>query len=321
MVSASAAPGPGVKRWSTDVVDAHRRLDYWVGAICEAFLEMDCSSRQARAFGGSLTSVPCDAIAFNQVRSTTQDVYRTPAAIARGRQHPFYLITQLRSSWHVRQGGHLAQLRPGDAVLVDSGQSYELHFPDSVDCLSVQLPRAWAGRWLARLDSGAPRVVHRDLGWGRALSALCLQLGDEPELAQAYPAQLLGDQLGAMLASALEPAFGASPGKSLAARATEVLAHRLDEPGLTAADVAQDLGLSVRSLHRAFASQQATFAGTLRSLRLARAAELLAQPRLARVGVGELGRRVGYTDPSHFVREFQRAHGATPARWRRSRLG
>ena len=321
-MSPAPAPAAAVKQWSTDAVGPQHRLDYWVGAICEAFLEMDCSSRQARAFDGSLLSVACDAIAFNQVRATTQDVYRTPAAIARGRQHPFYLITQLRSSWHVRQGGHLAQLRPGDAVLVDSARAYELHFPEAVNCLSVQLPRAWAGRWLSQLESPQPRLVARDRGWGRALSALCLQMGDEPHLVQAYPAGLLADQVGAMLAAALEPAPPLAQGEAgLAASATALLRQRLGEPGLVASDIAQALGVSVRSLHRCFAGQHATFAGTLRALRMARAAELLAQPRLALLAVGEIGRRVGYTDASHFVREFQRVQGVTPARWRRSRSG
>jgi len=31
-------------RWSTDAVEARNRLDYWVGAICECFLEMEASS-------------------------------------------------------------------------------------------------------------------------------------------------------------------------------------------------------------------------------------------------------------------------------------
>jgi AraC family transcriptional activator of tynA and feaB len=39
-----AAP---TRRWTTDVVETGHRLDYWVGAICVAFLEMDCSSNQA----------------------------------------------------------------------------------------------------------------------------------------------------------------------------------------------------------------------------------------------------------------------------------
>lgn len=317
-----AAPDAlSMRKWSTDAVPARRRLDYWVGAICEAFLEMDCSSREARDFDGTLTSVAAGPVSFNQVLATTQDVYRTPDAIARGRQHPFYLITQLHTPWHVRQGGHLVQLRPGDAVLVDSAQTYELHFPASVACLSIQMPRAWVGLWLAQPESRIARTVAHDQGWGRALSALCLQLGQEPALAAAYPEQLLCDQVGAMLAAALEPRMlPRCPDQSgLIERAVKLLREQLDQPVLTAAGVALALGVSVRTLHRSFAARGATFAGVQRSLRLQHAALLLAQPRLAHLSVAELGRRCGFSDASHFIREFRRASGMTPARWRKAR--
>lgn len=310
------------RRWTTASVEAPRRLDYWVGAICEAFLEMDCSSREAASFGGSLVSVPGQGIAFNQVLATTQDVYRTPRAIARGQAHPFYLIAQSQSAWHVRQGEHRVHLRPGDAVLVDSAQPYELHFPQSVGCLSVQLPRAWVGRWLQSLESAQPRVAHRDLGWGRALSGLCLQLGEDPALAAQYPQELLADQVGAMLACALEPAAAPPAGGAhadLVARAEALLRERLCVPGLAAGDIAAALNVSPRTLHRAFAAAGSTFMGRLRTLRMQRAAELLAQPRLAGVSVAEIGRRCGYTDASHFAREFHRAWGLAPASWRRAR--
>lgn len=314
-----------MRAWSTDAVAPAQRLDYWVGAICEAFLEMDCSSREAPSFGGTLQSLPVDTITFNQVVASTQDVYRTPHCIAHSAYHHFYLITQLHSGWHVRQGGHVAQLRPGDAVLVDAAQPYELHFPQGVACLSVQLPRSWVGRWLAQPQSRWPRTVARDSGWGQTLSALSLQLGREPALAAAMPAQLLSDHLGAVLAAALEPQLplagttGAAT-RSVYERACALLRAQLDQPGLQAASLALQAGVSPRSLHRAFAAQGATFAGTLRKLRLAQAAHLLAQRRMAHVATSELGRRCGFADASHFVREFQREYGATPARWRRTHL-
>lgn len=319
----SVEPSPLVRTWSTQAVGSERRLDYWVGAICEAFLEMDCSSREGFAFEGALTSVGVESLTFNQVIASTQDVYRTPGGIARGRQHPFYLITQLHSTWHVRQGGHLAQLRPGDAVLVDSAHAYELHFPSDVVCLSVQMPRAWVGQWLTHLDDAAPRVVFRDRGWGQSLSALCLQLGGDPALALAYPQALLSDQLGAMMAAALEPvvAVRTPANQGIVGRAETVLLAQLDHAGVVAESVAREIGVSVRTLHRSYATQQATFAGTLRRHRMARAVSLLAQPRLAQLSIAEVGCRCGYADASHFVREFQRAMGTTPARWRRERTG
>lgn len=318
-----SAPPPGLARqWSTDQVDAPGRLDYWVGAICEAFLEMDCSSRQPQAFEGRLTSVPVGPLSFNQVEATTQDVYRTRSGIARSANHPFYLITHRQSAWHVRQGGHGVGLRAGDAVLVDSAHLYELHFPESVEVMSIQMPRAWVGQWLARVDDPMPRVARRDQGWGRALSGLSLQFAHEPLLAAGYPAPLLCDQLGAMLAAALEPGVPTrtSASQDLVHRARQLLQGQLEQPGLTAQRVADQLGVSVRTLHRAFAGESTGFALHLRQLRLERAARLLEQGRLAHVSVSELGRRCGFPDPSHFVREFQRQFRTTPARWRRDRL-
>lgn len=97
-----------------------------------------------------------------------------------------------------------------------------------------------------------------------------------------------------------------------------MLRQRLDQPGLAAGAVAHDLGVSVRTLHRSFSAQGASFAGMLRQCRFEQAIRLLVQARLSRLTVAEIGRRCGYNDASHFVREFQRMSGCTPALWRRS---
>ena len=314
----ASAPSP-LRQWTTDVVAPAARLDYWVGAICEAFLEMDCSSREAPLFGGVLQSLAVQALSVNQVRASTQDVYRTPAGIARSRNLPFYLIAQAESAWHVRQDGQVAHLRPGDVALVDSARPYELHFPEGVGCVSLQLPRAWVGQWLAQAEVRGPRVAWRDRGWGQSLGALAVQLARDPASAQALPPALLSDHLGALLCAALEPpaAPAASAGQGLHAHLCALLQGRIDQPGVSAQALAQEAGVSLRTLHRAFAAQGSTFAGTLRQLRLVRAAQLLRRPQLAHVAVAEIGRRCGFADASHFARVFQHAMGMPPAQWRR----
>lgn len=312
------APSP-LRQWTTDVVAPAARLDYWVGAICEAFLEMDCSSREAPVFGGVLQSLAVQALSVNQVRASTQDVYRTPAGIARSRHLPFYLITQAESAWHVRQDGQVAHLRAGDVVLVDSARPYELHFPEGVGCVSLQLPRAWLGQWLAQAEVRGPRVAWRDQGWGQSLGALAVQLARDPASAQALPPALLSDHLGALLCAALEPTVlpPSSAGQGLHAHLCALLRARIDQPDVSAQALAQEAGVSLRTLHRAFAAQGGTYAGTLRQMRLVRAGELLRRPQLAHVAVAEIGRRCGFADASHFARAFQRAMGMPPAQWRR----
>jgi AraC family transcriptional regulator, positive regulator of tynA and feaB len=328
MRNSQAVVQPNIRSWSTKDYDPAQRLDYWIGAICEAFLEMDCSSTQGQSFEGKLTHLPIGEIALNQVVASTSDVYRTAQAISRSKAQPLYLITNLDSAWQVVQGGRSFGLEAGDLALIDSAQCYEFHFPDSVRNMSVQLPRDWVARWLNQVNSLHPRIIKKDIGWGAALSGLCSQFAVNPTLAFGYPEQLLVDQFGATLGAAVEP-VGSQPCSSVSAplasidlvkRALGLTQQRLGQADLNASDIACELGVSARTLHRHFAASQQSFLTALRLQRMQLAAQLLMQPRFASLDIAAIGRRCGVVDASHFVREFQRVHGLTPARWRRARL-
>lgn len=323
MPAALSASDIRLREWTTAEARPRERLDYWVGAICEAFLEMDCSSTAAEHFDGQLVHVPVGRLAVNRVMASTQDVYRTPSAIARSQEPPFYLITQIEQPWLVRQSGRLLQLRPGDAVLVDAAQTYELHFPHSVGCLSVQMPRAWVGKWLQSVDVAHARVAHREQGWGAMLSALSVQLGRKPQLAFQMAPDWLESQFGALLAASLEPGVHErKPSSSgLHERAIGLMRERCGEPGWRAEVLAAALQVSLRSLHRAFAAAGETVMGRWRQVRIDHACALLLQTRRNVLSMGEVGRRCGYADASHFGRDFQRVTGVTPQRWVQERRG
>jgi AraC family transcriptional regulator, positive regulator of tynA and feaB len=315
---------PPLMQWSTSAVAQDHRLDYWVGAICEAFLEMDCSSTQANSFSGSLTCLPTPThnLNLNQVRAAPQDVYRTRQAISRSKQAPFYLITDAMHDWHVEQDAQTARVRVGDSVLVDSASPYALHFRSDVNVLSVQIPRDWLGQWLVEPECKGVRCIRKEDGWGRSLSVLGQQLATDLDSARAWPLELLTDHIGALLGAALNPKIAekhlqlhADP-TDLIELAEQVIRSKLSSPLLTAAYVAHEVGVSIRTLHRACAKKGTTFLHILQTLRVQRARAMLCQASLSGVQVGEIGRRCGFADPSHFNRVFQQHMRQTPAQWR-----
>lgn len=309
-----------LREWSTEAVRPALRLEYWVGALCQAFLEMDCNPRVRSGFEGRIARVGVGELAFHQVISEAQDMFRTPAGIARSSRQPYYLISQRDQCWQVRQDGKLLQLRPGDLVLIDSSRPYALHFPERSTVMSVCLPRPFVNRWLVEAERAAPLPIARDQGWGAPLSALCLVMAQEPLRAGHYPPELLSDHLGAMLSAALDPPdVPRSAAANLVDRATGYLREQLAQPGIVAQAAADEFGISVRTLHRAFSAQESSFGGTLRKLRLEESRRLLASRSLARLSVSEIGRRCGFADASHFVCEFHQATGMTPGHWRQNR--
>lgn len=315
-------PGPTpcpIRHWSTDAVAPAQRLDYWVGAISEGFLSMGADAMRP-GFNGSLTSVPFGAIALNQVQADPQRVWRTRREIAQNADRNCYLIGDLNSAWRVRQDGHVATVQHGDFVLVDSRRPYEFAFDEGVRCVSLELPLHWVTQWIAAPEAHVARPFRRGAegGWGDALASFARALRPAVGAAPPLPAPLIVDQLGALLAMACGGPAGQAPAdrSGLPERAMDVIRQRLAEPGLTGADVARSLGVSVRTLHRHLAARQSTFAGLLLAERMRVARQMLTSPHLARVSSAEIGRRVGLLDPSHFIRLCKRAHGVTPAQLR-----
>lgn len=318
------------------------RLDYWVGAICEAFLEMDCSPTEprlkgARDFDGELTSVAVGALRLNQVLAAPSKVVRSTAAIARSKEQPFYLITDLHQPWRIRQGGVVVDLRAKDLALVDSSQTYEFEFPDAVKNMSIEIPRRWLAHWLdLTLSTSAgssarpsevpqPRLISSDRHWGQSLSALCGQFASDPLVSLGYSAHLLNEQIGASLAAYfdadLKPAVSVSPSKKEVVRnAIELIKQQLADSEVTASGIASLMGMSSRTLHRCFAAQGLAFAQIQRDVRMEYAAQMLLQKRFSHLDMAAIGRRCGVNDASNFVREFHRSIGCTPAKWRKDHL-
>ena len=299
---------------------ASQRLDYWVGAISEGFLAMDASGQQD-GFHSELHSAPLGCLGVNWVQGAAQQVWRTSRGIARSRSQQFcYLLGNITSTWTVAQDGREALMRPGDFVLVDSRRPYRFGFDQGPSTVSLELPVDWVARWLAVPEAHTARPFRHDApDWSAALASLARMWRPELALAPPLPPQVLEDQLGALLALACErqPLPESAATADLVDQTRKLVRQRLSEPGLTAMDVAEALGCSVRSLHRAMARQQTTFTQLLMGERMAIARQMLANPTLRQVSAAEIGRRIGLVDPSHFSRLCWRWLGATPSALRR----
>jgi AraC family transcriptional regulator, positive regulator of tynA and feaB len=309
----SAATRP--HRWSTEDVPPAQRLEYWVCAISEGFLAMDAKSPVRHAFRGELLSASLGPIGVNRVTGDAQQVWRTSRGIAHSRDNFCYLLGNLASPWRVEQDGRQALLAPGDFTLVDSRRPYHFDFPEGPSTVSLELPLDWVACWLAEPEAHVARAFRAvEPGWGSALAAFARAWEPKMACTPPLPATLLTDQLGGLLSLAC----GAAPAPAvttpgLAERVALQLRQRLAEPGLTAADVAVALGVSVRTLHRAMAVNGQTFAHQLMAERMAQAKRMLQSPAMRRLTTAEIGRRVGLLDPSHFVRLCRQQLGNTPA--------
>ncbi|MDP9995253.1 AraC-like DNA-binding protein [Variovorax boronicumulans] len=309
--------------WSTHDVARSQKLDYWVGAICEQLVEMSTSRGAPKDFKGELKSAQCGLIGVNRVIADPLGIVRTPHAISKSSKNFYYLLSMPHTQWSVEQRSQTVMLNPGDVILVDSRKPFELCFPTAGQSLSLELPVDWLGEWVADADALVGRAIPARSGWGATLSCFAQALTPAHVIDAPRSHPLLIDQLGGLLALNADTVRQA-PNPTSQARALGVAIGRVLEdsyatPGLTAAHVARSLGVSVRSIHRAMSQQGMTFSGALTRTRMLAAHRMVGDTHLDALAIGEIGRRVGLLDPSHFVRQYRKRFGVTPGSDRRTR--
>lgn len=94
--------------------------------------------------------------------------------------------------------------------------------------------------------------------------------------------------------------------------------HRLLRQSLagrhfTASDIARQLDMHERTLHRHLEKEGTTFRRELEGIRYEVARQLLSKSKTPLSGIANA---LGYTEPSTFIRSFKRWSGTTPTQWR-----
>ena len=220
------------------------------------------------------------------------------------------MLMTLRGREVVWQGESQAALEPGSVVVWDSATPAEFLVREPLVKRSLLVPKAALAEVGARgelmtgsvLDATAPAVTLLS-GYLDALSATIdhLPLGALPAARNATIE---------LLAAALqEPVRVPQMTVATRAAAEAYIDRHLRERQLSAADVSSAIGVSVRSLHRAFEDSGESVAAFIRLRRLSRARDDLT----AGMTVSQVARRWHYTDPSHFSRSFKRHFGINPS--------
>jgi AraC-like DNA-binding protein len=320
----TARTSAAIETWSTGQVEPSRRFDYWIGAVCECFLEMDITTPVRSGFDCSIARGQLDTIGINRVQGTGQHVYRRKASLGRSQTDYYYLLCKTDNDWMVTQNGHSARLQPFDLVLLDSRRCYDFNFPVTANTLSLELPISWVESWISDPERRIGQRIDGRAGWGAALSAFACQLTPQLAIDRPLPAKLLIDQLGALLALGYGSEIPASPAErrdaaKLLDQISGAIRLRYAEPGLTALAVAEPLRISERTLHRCLNGAGLTFSGLLNDCRMAVARRMLSEPRFDCISVAGIGLRVGLSDPSHFIRQCRKSLGMTPGAFRRQR--
>jgi AraC-like DNA-binding protein len=316
---------PAIVRLSTSDVAPADRLSYWSSALRSTFTPVSVDNVNPQQCDSELRALQLGPITFAAQRGSAQRTIRARPEIRRTTEHCFNLVLVFSGSWLVTHGAR-TRFGPGDLIFHDSRYPLDVDLPPNHSDFNLQLSERFVRQWVPNPAWLVGRRIAFDSHWGHVLASFVAQLSPEFVLQAPLPQSMLIDQVGALLALTANELRGDRAAwtpevRSLRDKVQDHIRQRCTEAALQSADIASSLNISKRTLHRALATCGETFGEMLIRARVDVAARMLQSPLFDRVTAGEIGRRAGFSDASHFTKVLRRQSGQTPLQMRRARQG
>lgn len=297
------------------------RLDAWRQAISGTFTDL-VPDPVAGPIDGRIELSECADIHFAHIAGSSQTVRHVSSSKTPGY---LFLNIQLSGSSSVQHAGGRCALTPGQAVLVDPGEPFQLIFPQSFRQLCVMLPD-WIVR--GRLETELGRVAWRPIsltsGVGGVLASAigaALEGGTRAECTSR--SALFVEVLGHLLrykdeddGEASYPSVRGTAQSKAFGRIRDHIARHFPDEALSVASAAAALKYSGRSIHHICSGQGTTFGQMLLAIRLESAARMLLTGGGGGTRVSEVAYSAGFSDLSHFSKAFKKRYGKTPSAYR-----
>ncbi|MFF3783904.1 helix-turn-helix domain-containing protein [Streptomyces sp. NPDC001933] len=293
------------------------RVAAWEHTLSQVFAHLEVAVEGSRPWEGELTAERLGALQIATEEFGPGKVLRSARSVAADPSTHILARLQLEGTALLSQEGRTAELRPGSLAFHDARYPFRIVLPRRQRARILMMPRA-----LLRLEEGqlaaltATAVDAAGEGAAALLLPVLRGIVDEAVRADATRrgelARLAAEILGTL---ALEQ-VGRKPTSALWERITSSVQDRLQEPGLTPQDIADQHRISLRYLHRLFQMQGTTVNAWVRTRRLEAARAELARAGAAHRSIAAVAARCGFTNPSHFSRTFRDTYGMSPVQWR-----
>ncbi|CAM2197047.1 AraC family transcriptional regulator, positive regulator of tynA and feaB [Paraburkholderia kururiensis] len=285
----------------------------WREAVNVIFDTETSESRDA-GFKTRVNGYQYGDVVLGSIQTGTQRYNRSNAKIGRDGLDHYVLQFYLDGSCRARDGGPESCTRPGDLFIVDAAQPLATETTQS-NFLNLAVPRRLLSPLLDAPDQYSMRVLR---GTDPTVSLLREHLtslykhGPEMTIASAkavLPATL---QLAASVMNAsVKPEHAAAVQQCVFVSICRHLEERLNDPQLSAEQVAFAYGISRATLYRLF-EKEGGFATYIRERRLRRCREMLADPARRGISIADIAAEHGFSNAANFARAFRRSIGLSP---------
>jgi AraC-like DNA-binding protein len=303
---------------STAELPPREREAYWRHVMSDTFAPVTIREMIDGDVAGSIRGHWVGRLMVTDVRSTAQDIRRTPRLVSEADNAYFQVAMVANGIGRISQDDRQAVLHPGDCVLYETTRPFQWLFDSDWDVWVFSLPSE-----SVRLGESERRRIsaHRldgTTGLTGVVSRFLLDLARHSENLPAEQSERVlahaSDLVVTLLSDRLDDtiAVRGAVHRSQMMRIKDYIDQRVSDPDLGPAEIAAAVNISTRYLHKLFEAEHHTVSLYIRGLRLERARRDLLDPRLADRPIATIAFACGFGDLSAFNRAFKDAYAASP---------
>ncbi|MET8145605.1 helix-turn-helix domain-containing protein [Sphaerisporangium sp. NPDC005288] len=311
----------------TDDLPVEERFDFWRDHLFrQVVAPMRIACDDPAGFRGSIDSMDLGAVHVSAVEASPCGAYRTSRMIRQSDPEMFQVAVNLRGETSITQDRRCALSHPSDLVLYHTSRPHQIQTGfgrNATHGVMVVFPAQLLPLPARKVERLTATPLSGREGIGALIPEFLTRLVDGAD--QYGPADrsrlggVLTDLLTALLAHRLDADAALQPTtrqRVLLLRVHEFIQRHLTDPDLSPATIAAAHGISVRTLHRLFQTEDATVAEWIRAQRLEHCRRDLSDPALGDRPIHAVATRWGFPAPAHFTRAFSAAYGVTPQEYR-----
>lgn len=300
-------------------------LSTCVGRVSNSLKDQEsvrCVPVGEKPFTGRIECGALGDMILAKLAATPNHFSRSLRAVTPALPVPVLLFIQLSGSNRFDQHGRSSTLHPGDLCLIDTLYPFDSwSLGAGVEVLVSTLSRPSDGDLLRLLEQGVARRWDGRTGMSRVLQRTILETFEQMNrLVPSSRANLdraVTGMVWAALREQLETPAALGHQQRQCARIKRYIESQLDDPELSVNSIADGCGMSVRSIHRAFASDPAgSVSNYIWLRRLSHCAATLRDPGQAQRPITEVCFSWGFKSTSHFSRLFKERFGVPPREYR-----
>jgi AraC-like DNA-binding protein len=308
--------------FSTNVLPERARLPVFREGLIRRQVGLDTTTREDMQFSGTIKRCRLGMVDVALITTTVASFVRTPELVSDGGDAVFTVLC-LNGGMLCTQGDAPVRIGPGDGVVCDSGEPGGLQMEAETRCWSLKVARPDMAKTAAHTKRFAGRKLNNTGMAVKLLARYLDSLQGAGAVADEREARIFGEHLLDLIGMAIgvegEARQLAERRGVRAVRHAAVLREierNIGDNRLSAAAVAEKLGVTPRYVHFLLEESGRTFSEHVLIRRLKLVEELLRDEEKSNFKISAIARQAGFIDMSYFNRCFRNHAGDTPTGYR-----